>query len=461
MSYRNSGSVLTPFELNSLEKRKADDYIVAFGPNGRQLIGTPNGYSATQLPSRVLHEMCHQDTKKVIWASFGDLPESWFFSYELRNGKTVSLLGIDVPRVVYECIDDIRKLGTSPEALHVQLGSGGSFLIWNQSAWVCFNIPDTLLNQLYRLSNVTTEFRGVTRGWLKQGTCTNVQWHKDGSYYLRSVEGDSWKYRSGIMQDAWVKLWQGTKNEFQGHETLSDLAYVAVDSYAPSSETFAFFKKEKSGNAAPFILRFGDEPIYARLAPENLDLQNVEPKPDNTHVKWAISKKKGRPHKDTWELELKKGERVKILSDKGREWYIGVNQKGVKGWIHGSWLDFSDNRVTKDFRSAWNRFNKDLGKLFDSGPLRAFPSMAQYVDVCTKAECKSCKEDSSLLGICVHDLQVLLEGSGSYSSEWIKEVRNRFHPDRFARYCMPEHVVHVRSRAEHLFVLCGLLMESV
>lgn len=32
--------------LGRLEKPKTDEYIIAFGPNGRQFFATPNGYSA-------------------------------------------------------------------------------------------------------------------------------------------------------------------------------------------------------------------------------------------------------------------------------------------------------------------------------------------------------------------------------------------------------------------------------
>jgi hypothetical protein len=32
--------------LDRLEKLGTDEYIIAFGPNGRQFFATPNGYSA-------------------------------------------------------------------------------------------------------------------------------------------------------------------------------------------------------------------------------------------------------------------------------------------------------------------------------------------------------------------------------------------------------------------------------
>jgi|TARA_R110002003_G_scaffold117_23_gene10509 hypothetical protein len=45
--------------LERLGKLQNNQYIVAFGPNGKQFIGTPNGYSAYDLvAARSLASMC-------------------------------------------------------------------------------------------------------------------------------------------------------------------------------------------------------------------------------------------------------------------------------------------------------------------------------------------------------------------------------------------------------------------
>jgi methylenetetrahydrofolate dehydrogenase (NADP+)/methenyltetrahydrofolate cyclohydrolase/formyltetrahydrofolate synthetase len=39
-------AVMVSTALGRLEKLRTDEYIIAFGPNGRQFFATPNGYSA-------------------------------------------------------------------------------------------------------------------------------------------------------------------------------------------------------------------------------------------------------------------------------------------------------------------------------------------------------------------------------------------------------------------------------
>lgn len=42
----SADAVTVATALGCLEKPSADEYIVAFGPNGRSFFATPNGYSA-------------------------------------------------------------------------------------------------------------------------------------------------------------------------------------------------------------------------------------------------------------------------------------------------------------------------------------------------------------------------------------------------------------------------------
>jgi methylenetetrahydrofolate dehydrogenase (NADP+)/methenyltetrahydrofolate cyclohydrolase/formyltetrahydrofolate synthetase len=123
--------------------------------------------------------------------------------------------------------------------------------------------------------------------------------------------------------------------------------YVAIDACAPTSDTFAFVKRQKRGEEVHFILHFGQEPVHARLAPADRHLLPVTPEPKNTHFVWATSMRTGRPHQDAWELNLKKGEKVKVLQDMGREWFVVEGRKGVKGWVHGSGWTSATVRSTR------------------------------------------------------------------------------------------------------------------
>jgi methylenetetrahydrofolate dehydrogenase (NADP+)/methenyltetrahydrofolate cyclohydrolase/formyltetrahydrofolate synthetase len=213
--------------------------------------------------------------------------------------------------------------------------------------------------------------------------------------------------------------------------------------------------EQKNGAEADFVLCFGDEPVQSRLTPSDVYVKEKPAEPIQPAPTWAKCKKSGRA-KDGWDLEVSKGERVKVLRDMGQGWYVVEGRMG-KGWCHGSWLDFSVARVQEDASEAYVRFRDDVARALVPGQLRAFPAMASYVDVCTRAECKGVKGEG--VGICAHDLKVLLAGSGDYSVAWLKDARNQWHPDRFGWYCAAESVGPLKAKAEQMFVLYGLVME--
>lgn len=241
---------------------------------------------------------------------------------------------------------------------------------------------------------------------------------------------------------------------------------VALDPHAPVGDAFAFFKKQHDAEEAPFVIRFHGDTTHTaealqRAPPvEDTRLQHVEPTPSNPKFfRWAICKRSGRPHPlDTWELELQKNQKVKATEDKGNNWYIAEGERGVRGWVHGTWLAFCGSKVQEDCRSTYAQFQDDMRKLLVPGQLRTFPRLGDYMSVCFNAACEPLKGNSQV-GICLHDLQTLLEGSGCYCFDWLKEERNIWHPDKFARYCHPKHKEELKNSAQEVFVLYGVLMD--
>lgn len=241
-----------------------------------------------------------------------------------------------------------------------------------------------------------------------------------------------------------------------------------VDPHAEDGDAFVFFKKQQFDEAALFIMGFSGGEAHSNLGLERepqapaASVQRVAKKPEEpTELRWATCKKSGRPHRnESWELAVEKGEKVKVLRDMGRNWFVVEGKKSIKGWVHGTWLDFDESKDSPNSKSAYTQFHEDLKQLLVPGQLCSFPDMRIYIDTCTKADCRVLKEDGDKLGICVHDLEVLLHGSGRYSKEWLKDSRNLFHPDRFARFCHVEHAEALKAKAEQLFVLYGILMQK-
>lgn len=227
-------------------------------------------------------------------------------------------------------------------------------------------------------------------------------------------------------------------------------------------------KKKCAADSSYFLVNLSQGTVLPGQSPdgEPVTASSVQSVPiDPGHpirFQWATCTKSGRPHsKESWELEVKKGEKVKILRDMGRDWYFAKGKRNTEGWIHASWLEFSDRKLHTDPMSAYAKFEHDVHKMLVPGQLSSFPAMSSYMDSCTKPECSLLKGKLAALGICVHDLTMLLEGSGSYSYKWLKEGRNVWHPDRFARFCRPEHAERLKALAEEMFVLYGLLMEAL
>lgn len=247
---------------------------------------------------------------------------------------------------------------------------------------------------------------------------------------------------------------------------------VSIDSFALKSDTFAFIKKQIGNQEAPFVLHYHQEPVYDRLPPSGIESSasssTVEmdqlitlpgheaSKPCPRH--WATSKKEGRPHKsDTWELDLKKGERVEIFRDMGNDWYVGMGPEGILGMCHHSWLTFD----TEGSRDTYTLFHEHCLKILVPGKLRDFPPVKYYANTCKKGECQLLKKNQSLLGICEHDLRDLLQASGSFDRSWVKAGRNNWHPDKFARFCVPDRVEDLKPKAQEMFVLYGILIETM
>ena len=257
-----------------------------------------------------------------------------------------------------------------------------------------------------------------------------------------------------------------------------------------------FIKKQLQGHEPRFIVSFEGEPVHSNLAigtlqatinpvtggegPHSLQsgqqafplrdgaplsdqrIQHVLQAPEkDLPFQWAMSKKSGRPHaNDGWELELEKGKKVKVIRNMERDWFLVIGAKGKQGYVHGSWLDFGDGKMHCDSKAAYTQFQRDVEKLQSvSGQLVKFPTMASYVDECTKPGCQTLKEADTTLGICVHDLGQLLRASGSCSYEWLREGRNVWHPDRFARFCHAEHVDKLKPMSEQMFVMYTKLMD--
>ncbi|KAH6870468.1 hypothetical protein BKA58DRAFT_177293 [Alternaria rosae] len=456
--------VIITATLGRLEPLPPDNYMIALSHDSDQFIGTPDGYSATYLPTSLFNAVGQGQgqgqglAKKITWVSYGSRPGSWFYVWERKDGTTESAVGPRIPPALQSFVHTIQGSEALKSGLRVQLGAADSWVAWSGTAWACANIPTQLEAKLREGSSGTLEGKGIINGSLRGArTLDNVQFHANGSFYIKSGDRHIWNFQAKLVSLEWNKLWKGLERDERTRKINKELAYVFISPHAENGETFVFIKKHSVGLDAPFVVGFEGEHVHTNMeysTPEqrmrHISRKSEEPIP----FQWATVKKSGRPHRaDAWEVELRKGDKVKVIRDEGRDWFVAIDRKGVKGWVHGSWIEFGDRTVHKDSKAAYSLFEQDLQMLLIPG--QHFPAMTSYVDECTEPDCQPLKEAGSSLGICVHDLLALLSGSGKYTYKWLKETRNFWHPDRFARFSNVD-----QNKAEQMFVMYGILMEA-
>lgn len=105
--------------------------------------------------------------------------------------------------------------------LGVQLGPNRSWVAWAGNLWACRKVPPALQAALCQLSLKHYEDGNGLKGALKSGTLTNVAWHNNGSYYVKS-SGHSWSFESAATRLGWNNLWGGLKHVIENEPT--DLA---------------------------------------------------------------------------------------------------------------------------------------------------------------------------------------------------------------------------------------------
>ncbi|KAL7774985.1 hypothetical protein CFE70_005900 [Pyrenophora teres f. teres 0-1] len=449
MSYSSQhSSTITP-ALHQLQPLELDNYIVAIGPGHEQFTGTPNGYNVTHLPPAITNAIALGHINKITWASYGCNTESWFFAFELADGKPSFEYGHGIPRDLISFIRNLQGSEILLAALRVQLGANDSFVAWSMSAWACANVPPQLQAKLREGSSASLD-GVITKGSLRNGTLDNVQWHANGSFYIKSGHVHLVNFQSKLMDSKWNELWEGLIRSERMRKINGELAV--------------------QGKEPPFIVSFEGEPVHSNLTistaqatadavtaskrphsaqrnrqafalPKETSLpdhriQHIPHNPEeDVPFQWATSKKSGRPHRnDGWELELTKGKKIKVTRDMGRGWFLVMGAQGRQGYVHGSWLDFGDGKVHRDLQAAYTQFRGDVKMLqLAPGWLVKFPNMASYVDECSQLGCQQLKEDDTKLGICIHDLRELLAAS--------------------------EHVDEMKPMAEQMFVMYTKLME--
>ncbi|KAF2010764.1 hypothetical protein BU24DRAFT_45494 [Aaosphaeria arxii CBS 175.79] len=453
--------------LATLEPLGRDEYFTAFGPGGRFLFGTPNGYAAKHLPDEVMKRLSSKTVRKIRFASFGSHEHVWFVAYDTYPFGTYYDVGPSTAPALCRFLNFVQRADkkSTSKFLRVQFGDGNSYLAWSSTSWISYGIDRGLkdfLNDMSKVDPLNT-FRRI----FTSNAPSNIAFHSDGSFILARKENRltpqhglfqncAYKIKSGAILEGWIQL-LGT-NAYDP-DRFQDLAYFAIDAHCKTAESYVFIKARKRQAEADFVLRIGASESTNRLSPPDASVQ-LSQQPRGSQ--WAKMLRSGRPHtSDTWELMLNKGQRIKILEEKGNGWFVAQTLANNIGYVHKTWFAYDPPHLTKT-RTPYQRYIDDTGGLFKPGTIREFPEIKRYVDSqCEEVNCQSTKGLPGGLEVCVHEIRKLFQGSPEYGYVFLKEERNKWHPDKFARFCHPEHRDDMKKKAECLFVLIGCLMDDL
>lgn len=138
-------------------------------------------------------------------------------------------LGDGLPPALRNYINRLKESSQDLLSIvRVQLGAHGSFVVWAGTAWACFNVPVALQERLIAMSSGTRTFNGMILGSIKSSFITNVQWHSDGSHYIRkSNNAHAWSFTSATARHAWKELWSNIDSPL----TPEHLAELAVSKH--------------------------------------------------------------------------------------------------------------------------------------------------------------------------------------------------------------------------------------
>ncbi|KAH7130211.1 hypothetical protein B0J11DRAFT_430713 [Dendryphion nanum] len=457
--------------LRNLQPLSKGQYFTAFGPDGRFFFGTPNGYAAKGLPTEIIQRILSGSVRKVVYASFSDHPEVWFVAYEAISGPSYEL-GDASPPVLDRYVSSLlvpKQLPNQPMPfVRVQFGASHSFIAWSKRSWMYHNVPTSVQRFLKHQSH--NEKTKPCRGNFNTDCPFTIAFHHDGSFFAlgtkflpKHATRMNRYHVYNLVQDEPLDLGLRRLCQKQTYTHL-DL-HFAIDPFRPCADNYVVIKAQNFGQDDDFMVCLAPQTPVFRVSPLDTSIQmNKAPKT----YQWAVVTRRGRPHPaDTWELILDPGSRVKVIDDLGKEWFHAEARDGRIGYVHKSWLKFDKEKdLGSKPHGAYHDFKIETTQFFLSplGSARAFPNIVQHLrqtKTCENEACKHVKQTVDGLGICHHDLERLLRGADTYSYAFLKDERNKWHPDKFARLCHPNHREELTKKAECVFVFVGLLMDML
>jgi methylenetetrahydrofolate dehydrogenase (NADP+)/methenyltetrahydrofolate cyclohydrolase/formyltetrahydrofolate synthetase len=64
----------------------------------------------------------------------------------------------------------------------------------------------------------------TTKGSLREGTLDDVQWHPNGSFYIKKGDRHLWNFSAHSVSSAWNEMWEGQRRDERIRSIVEELA---------------------------------------------------------------------------------------------------------------------------------------------------------------------------------------------------------------------------------------------
>jgi methylenetetrahydrofolate dehydrogenase (NADP+)/methenyltetrahydrofolate cyclohydrolase/formyltetrahydrofolate synthetase len=144
------------------------------------------------------------------------------------------MIGPEIPPALRSYIQAVEASETLRSGIRVQLGAADSFVVWSGTAWACADVPAQLEAKLREGSSGFRKSNHITNGSLRDSrTLDNIQWHANGSYYIKSGDRHLWNFQANLVCVEWNKLWKGARQDERMVRINKELAVSVRACYRP------------------------------------------------------------------------------------------------------------------------------------------------------------------------------------------------------------------------------------
>lgn len=387
---------------------------------------------------------------EVHWAALGAVSDSWILSCKGAIGKNTLRWGPSIPSRLQAILS---KAWPSPH-LRCFLGPDDSFIIWHPEFIRWANLPPALEDALQ--SWLTPS------GW-RVGPPRIATWGPDDAFFAMSEYGEV-EYHFGEPDDDGEVYWGIFKETIEEWETevgflWSTLSFIALD----STSTDQFVAVRRDGTWAGSIDDVNEDAL------EDFAL-NFWPNANSKNKANAGGGQNGtqHPHTATGTGPMQSDPRTQLLYEK---W-----SKDTAIVFASASSCLSEPKPKQPPRKLQVRSASQSSSLDAATPpmppltrapstepklLTSFPYLPSTLSTCTLATCRLLKSEANSIHACQHDVERLLRASGSYSYEWLRQERLRWHPDRFGRLCDERWRETGKKMAGEMFKVLSALIDDL